>query len=614
MRTWALKDKGVIHQEFEGEVVVIDLESGNYFSLPGAGGELWRRLTAGRASVHDLAATLLARYDVAPDTVLTDIGIFLAELEREGLAVGGEGADGSVASVAPPAREKRSYVAPTVETFRELQDLFLLDPVHDVDPAVGWPHAAEPAAQGAAVTLRLSDADVVSAAIDGTVVVVNRDRGIWCRLGAEAATAWRGIEAGATRVRGSEVARALLDGGFVETVGDAAESMATIDVPGAVAIHDDLHEQIRPWGNRRRPRRGATTPVAAAICERLDEWFERAARETSVGRHTVAGHAIVVEAPAGSDAADLLAALPPDAGHAATPTTLSVRVWRGSPADAAPLVANLAESLRSNWGSLCGPRGEVIDLHTETTSAIFDPGGDVLNVVDRSRGRAWAVKVDDRPYPYWETGGPLRFILHDHFSHHGLQLVHGAAVGDDRGALLVVGRGGSGKSSTALAAAACGLRYLGDDYCLVDPSALAVHAIYATGKLVGAEDFARLPAYRGRSINADSFERGGTGKGVFLVDEVFPGSLVHGRPLRAIVVPRIERAGASRGGPGSRGDALEAIFPSTVGQLPGAGADDAGRVERLVSSLPSYVLHVGSDALGTSDAIRGILDACSASA
>lgn len=614
MRTWALKDTGVIHQEFEGEVVVIDLETGNYFSLPGAGGDLWRRLTTGRASLEDLAAILMARYEVASETVVTDIRVFLAELEREGLVAEGAGPDDIVVTVEQSVTARMRYVAPTVDTFRELQDLFLLDPVHEVDPAVGWPYAADPTVHGATTTVRLSSADIVSAGIDGTMVVVNRDRGIWCRLEAEAAKAWRSIEVGTTRLRGDEVARALLEGGFVETAADGGASTATIDVPSAVTIHDELHDQIRPWGDRRRPRRSAASPVAAAICERLDAWFERVARETTLSLHSMAGHRVAVEALAGSDAASLVAALPPGAGHAATGPTLSVRVWRGEPGDAAPLVANLAESLRSNWGTLCGPRGEVVDLHTETTSAIFDPGGNVLSVVDRSRNRAWAVKVDDRPYPFWEIGGPLRFILHDHFSHHGLQLVHGAAVGDDRSALLVVGRGGSGKSSTALAAASWGLRYLGDDYCLVDPSTLTVHAMYGTGKLVGEEDFGRLPAYRGRSINADSFERGGAGKGVFLVDGVFPGSLVHTRPLRAVVVPRIDQAVSSRVSVGSRSDALEAIFPSTVGQLPGAGADDAGRVERLVSGLPSYLLQVGSDPGGVAVAIREIIAKCSAPA
>lgn len=611
-KTWTVKQSGVIHQDFEGEGVVIDLDTGNYFSLPGAAGALWRRLTAGAASAADLADELVSLYEVDHAAALADAIVFLADLEREGLVVDGAGT--AVAVGSPPVVDRAAYVAPTLDAYRELQDLLLLDPVHEVDPAVGWPQAAGRTDEPGSVTVRLSGADAVAAGVETTVVVVNRDRGIYCRLDGDAARAWRAIESGPTSLRGETLVRHLLDGGFVEHAGEGQLPAATFEAVGDITIHDDLHEQIRPWGNRRRLPRTPTTSTAEAICDRLDGWFEAGATTTTTTHHSVAGHRIAVTARAGTDAAALVAALPPAAADASGEPALHVKLWRGESAAAAPFVANLVESLRSSWSTLCGPRGEVVDLHTETTTAIFDPGGHVLSVVDRPRGRAWAVKIDDHPYPFWEVGAPLRFILHDHFSRHGLQVVHGAAVGDDGGALLVVGKGGSGKSSTALAAAAHGLRYLGDDYCLVDPARLAVHALYGTGKLVGTADLDRLPAYRGRSINADSFERGGSGKGVFLVDAVCAGSLTAGQHLRAIVLPRIDPGHASRGQAGSRGDALAAIFPSTVGQLPGAGPQDARHVERLVSSLPAFELQVGSDPRGAAEAIREILQRCSASA
>ena len=611
-KTWQVKESGVIHQDFEGEGVVIDLDTGNYFSLPGAAGALWRRLAAGAASAADLAAELVALYEVEPAAALADATVFLAELERERLVVEGTGA--AVVAGSTPAQDRLAYGAPRLEAYRELQDLLLLDPVHEVDPAVGWPQAVGRADEPTGATVRLSGADAVAAGVETTVVVVNRDRGIYCRLDGEAARAWRAIESGPTSLRGETVVRHLLESGFVEPAGADQTPSATCAAAGDVTSHDELHEQIRPWGNRRRPPRTATTPTVAAICDRLDGWFEASASTATTSHHSVAGQRIAVTAPAGTDTAALVAALPPVAAGTAAEPALRVKMWRGEPAAAAPFVANLVASLKASWSTLCGPRGEVVDLHTETTTAIFDPGGNVLSVVDRPRGRAWAVRIDDGPYPFWEAGAPLRYILHDHFSRHGLQVVHAAAVGDDRGALLVVGKGGSGKSSTALAAAAHGLRYLGDDYCLVDPVGLTVHALYGTGKLVGRADVDRLPAYRGRSINADSFERGGSGKGVFLVDAVVAGSLTASQPLRAIVLPRIDPGPASRGQAGSRGDALAAIFPSTVGQLPGAGPEDARNVERLVSSLPAFELHVGSDPRGAAEAIREILETCSASA
>lgn len=609
---WKLKESGTLHQDFEGEVVLIDLDTGNYFNLPGAAGVLWGRVAAGAVSAALLADELVAQYDVEHAVALADATAFLADLEREGLIE--EGAGAAIAPGSTPAKARATYVAPRLEVFRELQDLLLLDPIHEVNPAVGWPQSAGVLQGEAGAIIRLSGDDVLAASVDTTTVVVNRDRGLYCRLDGDAARAWHAMGAGPIFLRGEAVVRPLLEGGFAERAGEDQIPTAALEAAGDVAIHDELHEQIRPWGNRRRLPRSSTTPTAAAICDRLDEWYAASSPTATTTQHPVAGDQITVTAPSGSDTAALVAALPPAVATMSGEPALRVKVWRGLPTAATPFVANLVESLKANWNTLCGPRGEVLDLHTDTTTAVFDPGGMVLSVIDRTRGRAWAVKVDDRPYPFWEVGAPLRFIFHDHFSRRGLQLLHGAAVGNDSGAVLIVGRGGSGKSSTALAAAAHGLSYLGDDYCLVDSAGLNVHALYATGKLVGMTDLERLPLFRGQSINSDSFEHGGSGKGVFVVDAVCRGSLTTSRRLQAIVLPRIDSGPGARVQTASRGDALAAILPSTVGQLPDAGTRDAHHVERLVSSLPVFGLQVGSDPASIATAISDVLRTCSVSA
>ena len=43
--------------------------------------------------------------------------------------------------------ERVPYVPPVLEKFTDMQDLILLDPVHEVSER-GWPHAAIPSAEG----------------------------------------------------------------------------------------------------------------------------------------------------------------------------------------------------------------------------------------------------------------------------------------------------------------------------------------------------------------------------------------------------------------------------------------------------------------------------------
>src|ERR1019366_3211194 len=64
------------------------------------------------------------------------------------------------------------------------------------------------------------------------------------------------------------------------------------------------------------------------------------------------------------------------------------------------------------------------------------------------------------------------------------QLVHGAAIGSGGEAVLITGKGGLGKSTTAVSCLTQGLQYVGDDYLVValDPSP-RVHSLYSTAKL-----------------------------------------------------------------------------------------------------------------------------------
>jgi hypothetical protein len=73
-------------------------------------------------------------------------------------------------------------------------------------------------------------------------------------------------------------------------------------------------------------------------------------------------------------------------------------------------------------------------------------------------------------------------------AHRGSWLMHAAGVALDGRGVLLIGDGGRGKTTTALAAAQRGFSYLGDDLCIVSPDASGrgqhvMHGLYATAKL-----------------------------------------------------------------------------------------------------------------------------------
>lgn len=70
-----------------------------------------------------------------------------------------------------------------------------------------------------------------------------------------------------------------------------------------------------------------------------------------------------------------------------------------------------------------------------------------------------------------------------------VQLIHAAAVSLDGRGVLLVGVGGRGKTTTALACAQAGFSFLGDDLCVIETGSPdgavppRVHGLYATAKL-----------------------------------------------------------------------------------------------------------------------------------
>jgi hypothetical protein len=117
----------VAGEVIEGEAIIIDVASGVYYSMTGAGGFLWALLEEGR-SLGDAAAAIAARYDVPVGQARADVERVAAELLVHGLVVR--------AGAAPPARPAATtgpepgvaYEAPRLHVYRDLSALLALDP------------------------------------------------------------------------------------------------------------------------------------------------------------------------------------------------------------------------------------------------------------------------------------------------------------------------------------------------------------------------------------------------------------------------------------------------------------------------------------------------------
>jgi len=133
----------VMHETIDDEVIVIDLKTGSYYSLRAAGAEIWRGVERGLAE-DEIADQLGARYDGSAAEIAAAVSELLRELSAEELIESANGAEGpspvELSQAAPDDSPRERFQPPVLEKHTDMQDLILLDPVHEVD-ARGWPHA-----------------------------------------------------------------------------------------------------------------------------------------------------------------------------------------------------------------------------------------------------------------------------------------------------------------------------------------------------------------------------------------------------------------------------------------------------------------------------------------
>jgi hypothetical protein len=116
----------VIFEEIGAETVVIDLDSGYYFSLLGSAGAILNLLDEG-CRLEDLVPSLGHRCGQDLEPHAAEIRHFVSELVVETLCQ--EVPDGTIASPTRPAEATRPYSRPEIQKYTEMHELFLLDPV-----------------------------------------------------------------------------------------------------------------------------------------------------------------------------------------------------------------------------------------------------------------------------------------------------------------------------------------------------------------------------------------------------------------------------------------------------------------------------------------------------
>ena len=237
--------------------------------------------------------------------------------------------------------------------------------------------------------------------------------------------------------------------------------------------------------------------------------------------------------------------------------------------------------------------GEIWSFNSKEFMIISQPERGTIHMLDKDANLAYYWVHDAAQVPYHDQGAPLRIILNRWMMHRDRQLTHAAAVGLPQGGVLIAGRGGSGKSTTALSCLDSELLYAGDDYCLLaNHSVPRVFALYNTGKL-HSEDIEHFPFLRPAVSPAGQKEGEKT---LFFFHRYLPQKMTPGFPVQAILIPHITNRRESSLKRVSPARGFLALSPTTVYQL---NAEEKRQANTMLSAfvrrVPNYLLELGTD-------------------
>lgn len=237
-------------------------------------------------------------------------------------------------------------------------------------------------------------------------------------------------------------------------------------------------------------------------------------------------------------------------------------------------------------------RGDIWGFNSKRIKTAFHWSEYSVNVMDMlsNTGVYWV--KNPKAFPYWVYSSPFRSMIQWWMEKNNCQLLHAAAVGTKDGAVLITGKGGSGKSTTAISSLNAGLYYLADDYVIVKKGGVPkVYSLYSTAKL-NTEDMPKFPALQklaGQAIEEDQE------KAVLFLYPKLKDQLKREMPLKAILTPEINKQENSEILPVSFWPVQRAMSFTTMSQLPGVGSHTHEYISELTKQLPCYTIGLGKE-------------------
>lgn len=122
--TFTTNRADVAAKVIDGELIIIRLSDGTYYSMDNVGTTVWQMIDAG-TDLSTLVGAVASRYGAPLADVQSDIAALLRQLIEEALVLP---SDGAVATPSSPASATAAYQKPKLNIYRDMGNLLALDP------------------------------------------------------------------------------------------------------------------------------------------------------------------------------------------------------------------------------------------------------------------------------------------------------------------------------------------------------------------------------------------------------------------------------------------------------------------------------------------------------
>lgn len=138
MKVLLIDKQNIAKEVFDNEAVMINIPAGKYYSVRGEAGLRVLEILEEPTTQEAIMAILLNEFETTESDAQMNLTTFLEQLSAEEILV-----ETSEVAVSEKLQESVAQKLPfgklALEVYDDMQELLLVDPVHDVESLKGWP-------------------------------------------------------------------------------------------------------------------------------------------------------------------------------------------------------------------------------------------------------------------------------------------------------------------------------------------------------------------------------------------------------------------------------------------------------------------------------------------